>query len=824
MLLRKRITLLLIFWACSNLSVVLARDSSDSTQETSASPILSTLEEKASEEASIDEPSRVEPSQVEPVQVKPSNQESQLQDKQDKIVKDIRIKGNKAISTNTILSKMKTKIGAAYKDNIINSDLKRLYLLGFFSDIKIDTEDAPEGLIINITVEERPIIQSISFTGKGHLRTRDEKLKQSIKSKENQYIDYPSLSQDSETIRKMYEKMGYNKAVVEYVSSIDKESNKAKIIFEIQEGFRVKIKDIFVEGNKSFSAGKILRLIKTKRAWLFNAGVLKEDVLKEDIERVKAFYSKNGFVDVAAEYSIKTDPKQPFLYITFKIEEGKKYLVGSVVIHGNKDITDKLILSKITEIIPDKVFSQDAVKKDMSNIQGLYFDQGYISAQVRDITAVDPVTGRVNVEYSIVENDITYVNKVKIQGNVKTKDLVIRRELKIKPGDRFDGDKLKRSKERLGNLGFFDSVSYDTQDTSEPNKKDLVVDVKETKTGSFSFGGGYSTVDQLVGFFEIEQKNFDWKNFPYFTGGGQNLRFKASFGSVTNGLDLSYTEPWLFDYPVSFGFDGYKREHDRDTDVGYGYNEKVTGGDLRLGRELTEYTRADVVYRYENIDISDISPDATQALKDEEGKNNISSAMLDFTYDSRDNIFDTLRGDVLNGSYTVAGGPLAGDKDFWKATGRASHYFPCPRNSVLEIRARIGFTEAYDDSVNVPIYERFFAGGADSIRGYHERKIGPVDPDSDDPLGGNSLLIGNAEYTYPIFDFIKGAAFYDIGNVWSKASDIALDDLKAGVGVGVRLKTPIGPIRLDYGFPLNKEPGEEKKGSGRLHFSVSHGF
>ncbi|MFH1441919.1 MAG: outer membrane protein assembly factor BamA [Candidatus Omnitrophota bacterium] len=779
MSLQKNIILLIIFLACSNLPVVLAQDSSGTTQETA---------QKTEE------------------------------------VKNIQIKGNKAISTNTILSKMKTKIGGPYKDNIINSDLKRLYLLGFFSDIKIDTQDTKEGLIIIITVEERPIIQSISFAGKGHLRTRDEKLKQLLKSKENQYIDYPTLSEDVRVIKKMYEKIGYNKAEVEYISSIDKENNKVKIVFEIQEGKRVKIKDILVEGNKSFPAAKILRLIKTKRAWLFNAGILKEEVLKEDIKRVKAFYRKNGFVDAAAEYNIKTDPKQPFLYITIKVVEGKKYLVGSVVIRGNKDITDKLILSKITEIVPDKIFSQDAVKKDLSNIQGLYFDQGYISAQVRDITVVDPLTGRVNVEYDIIENDITYVNKIKVKGNVKTKDLVIRRELKIKPGDRFDGDKLKRSKERLGNLGFFDSVSYDTEDTPDPNKKDLVVDVKETKTGSFSFGGGYSTVDQLVGFFEIEQKNFDWKNFPYFTGGGQNLRFKASFGSITDGFDLSFTEPWLFDYPVSFGFDGYKREHDRDTDVGYGYNEKVTGGDLRLGRELTEYTRADFVYRYENIDISDISTDATQALKDEAGKNNISSAMLNVTYDSRNNIFDTLRGNVLNGSYTIAGGPLAGDKDFWKATCRASHYFPCIRDSVLEIRARAGFVEVYDDSDSVPIYERFFAGGADSIRGYKERNIGPMDPDSGDPLGGNSLLIGNIEYTYPVFDFIKGAAFYDIGNVWSKASDITLDDLKAGMGLGIRLKTPIGPIRLDYGFPLNKTEGEDKKGNGRLHFSVSHGF
>ncbi|HLD82764.1 MAG TPA: outer membrane protein assembly factor BamA, partial [Candidatus Omnitrophota bacterium] len=403
-------------------------------------------------------------------------------------------------------------------------------------------------------------------------------------------------------------------------------------------------------------------------------------------------------------------------------------------------------------------------------------------------------------------------------------DVVIRREVRINPGERFDGEKLRRSKERLQNLGFFEEISYDTQESDTHNKRDLVVEVKETKTGSFSFGGGYSTVDEFVGFAEIEQRNFDWKNFPYFTGAGQNLKFRASMGSVSDSFDLSFTNPWVFDYPVSFGFDAYKTSRSRESDVGYGYEEETVGGDLRLGKELSEYVRGSLTYRYDNIDIANIAENATTDLRAEIGKNTISSMEFGLSFDNRDNVFDTTKGRLLSSSFQVAGGPFGGDKDFLKFYGRASQYFPLFRSSSLELRGRLGLAGPYSDSDKVPIYERFFAGGAYTIRGYNERKVGPVDLVSKDPLGGNAMLVGNIEYTYPLINFLKLAAFYDTGNVWSNTGKFGSGGFKSGFGLGLRIKTPIGPITLDYGIPLNKEPGEEDRGSGRFHFSASHGI
>ncbi|MFH1354630.1 MAG: outer membrane protein assembly factor BamA [Candidatus Omnitrophota bacterium] len=742
-----------------------------------------------------------------------------------KLVTAIEVEGNKLISTNKIISKMKTRISSPYQENIVSDDLKRLYLLGFFSDIKIDTEDYKEGVKIIVRVAERPIIEKVELFGIRRLTARQESLKQELKTRESQYLDYPSLAEDVRTLKKMYEKKGFSDVTINHQVDIDKENNKAKVKFVISEGKKARIKNIFVEGNLSFLDRRILRLIKTKRAWLLNAGILKEDVFAEDMERIRAFYRKEGFTDVEVEYEIKSDERKTYLlYITIKIKEGKRYLVGNISIEGNKDLSQDLILARLEHCVPGKVFSQEALKEDIANIQSLYFDKGYISNQIEEATSLNPYTTRVDIIYNIAENEIAYVNKIKVVGNVKTKDVVVRRELRIYPGDRFDGDKLKRSKERLQNLGFFEEVGYDAKDTDVPNKKDLVVEVKESKTGAFSFGGGYSTVDQFVGFVEIEQKNFDWKNFPYFTGAGQNLTLRASFGSVSSGFDLSFTEPWVFDYPVSFGFDLYKRQHEREEDVGYGYDQDITGGDIRLGTEVSEYLRANLVYRYDNIKIADVAIEASSDLKSEEGKNVISSLRPGITFDTRDNVFYPRKGNLFSSSLEWAGGPFSGDKEFWKYYGTAVQYFPLFQNSALEFKARAGLADVYSTTEKVPIYERFFAGGASTVRGYEERSLGPIDSASKDPLGGESMLVGNIEYTHPVFDFLKAAVFYDIGNVWGKMNDIGSSGLKSSVGLGFRIKTPIGPIKLDYGIPLDKAPGEDDTKSGRFHFSAGQSF
>lgn len=747
------------------------------------------------------------------------NQQTSSQENS-QIIKAVEVLGNKAISTATIMSKIKTRTGLTYYSQTSRDDIKRLYETGFFSDISLDIQNYEGGLKVIFKVEERPVISEIKI--EGNRLIPDRAIARKMKSRVGQYLNLALLKEDIEDIKKEYERRGVPNVDVSQATTTDKDTNKTTIVISVDEGKRVKIRRMYVEGNLHFSDRQIISLIKTRSAWLFNPGYFREDQFNDDLDRIKSFYAKNGFLDVSVDYRLDKD-KKGNLYIRIFITEGKQYKVGDIAISGSSDFTTDKIMDSLKACRTGDVFTYDALKEDVANIQGFYFGKGYIFVQVRESTALDTVSGKVNINYNITENDVAYVERLEIRGNLKTKDKVIRREMRINPGEKFDGDKLKRSKERLYNLGFFEEINYDTEPGTEPNKRNLVVDVKEAKTGSFSFGGGYSSIDQFVGFVEIEQKNFDWKNWQTFTGAGQDLKLRAETGSVRQNYELSFTEPWIFDYPVAFGFDIYKRTHDKESDVGYAYLEKRTGGRLRLSKEFNEYLRGGLVYRLEEVEISDVDASATADLKNEEGKNTISSFELSLTRDATDNVFNPTKGLVLSGSCEVAGGPFGGDKDFNKFFGLASEYVPVFGKGVIQFQARSGLAFPFNNQESLPIYERFYAGGANTIRGYEERTVGPADPVTGDPLGGEALFVGNIEYTVPIIDFLKGALFIDTGNVWSEASDFGRGGFKTGVGFGVRIKTPIGPLKLDYGIPLNKQPGKEDK-QGRFHFSMSHGF
>ncbi len=739
---------------------------------------------------------------------------------QAKIVKSVDIRGNKTIGIATILTKIKTKAGQEYSQNIISDDIKRLYNTGYFADISVDREDVDGGFKVIFYLKEKPIIDKITFTKTRYYNSRF--LLTKITTKEGKFLDQKVLMDDVDIIKELYVKKGMTTATVDVETDLDEATHKAKLHFVINEGYRVKIVRMNVENNQAFPDKRVIKLIKSRRAWLFNAGFLKEDLLKEDMERIKDFYEKEGFMDAEASFKIETGAKGRATVI-ISVNEGKRYYTGKIVIAGNAVVAENDILGAMTEIKVGKTFSRSRLDLDLAQIRTLYFDKGYIFANVKESTSLNPDTGKVEINLAVQEGSLAYVRKVKIQGNTRTRDIVIRRELRLNPGDQFDGVKLRRSKERLRNLGYFEDIGYDIEDTDVADQKDLVVQVKEAKTGTFSFGGGFSTIDRLVGFVEIEQKNFDFANWPTFTGGGQNLLFRAEAGSVRTNLRLSFTEPWLFDHPISGGFDVYRSERQKERDIGYAYDELRTGGGVRFGKQLSEYWSANTGYTYETIKISDLDSNVSADLASEEGENAVSTVNFRLARDSRDNVFSPTKGLFTSGTTEVAGGALGGDKDFVKFHTRSSYYVPLKFKSVLEFRLLTGIADSYGDTGKVPIFERYFAGGANTIRGYNERKVGPIDSVTEDPIGGEAMLVGNIEYTIPLIEFIKLAGFFDTGNVWSKLSDFGKDGYKSGTGLGFRVKTPIGPVSLDYGWPLNDEPGEEDR-QGQFYFNISRGF
>ncbi len=741
-----------------------------------------------------------------------------------KTVKFIDIQGNKSIGVSQVLAKIKTRVGQEYQENVVSDDLKRLYNTGHFSDVQIDHEDVDGGYKVIVKLKEKPIVDQLTFS---KIRYYNKKfLESKMNTKKDKFLDNKTLKEDINTIEELYQKKGLTQVKVDVETSIDETTNKATLHFIIREGFRTKIKRIGVFGNTAYTDRKIIKTIKSRWAWLFNSGYLKDDVLQEDMTRIQEFYEQNGFIDAKATYKV-----EPFfkglVYVNITIEEGKRYYVGNVTISGNSIFSEYDVTSNMKTIKTGNIFSHEKLEEDLNNIRNAYFDRGYISANAEEATSFNTESGKVDVKISIKEGNLAYINQIKIQGNTHTRDIVVRRELRMYPGDQFDGKKLRKSKERLRNLGYFEDVGYDIEDTDISDQKDLVVQVKEAKTGTFSFGGGYSTVDKLVGFVEVEQKNFDFANWPSFTGGGQDLKLRGQIGSTQQQAILSFTEPWMFDYPVSAGFDAFLTRVTKDSSNGYAYDEKRMGGDLRLGKSFNDNLSANSYYKLEEIKINNMEDNVAADLAAEEGTNVVSSTGLSLTNDYRDSPLSPTKGWLWINSADVAGGVLGGDKNFYRMQTSASYYIPFKfgddQTSVLRIGGKTGVIKAYGNTGSVPIFERYFAGGEQTIRGYEERKVGPLDSNTQDAIGGETTVLGTVEYTVPVIDIIKAAVFFDTGNVWSKAKDYGSGGIKSGVGPGLRVKTPIGPINLDYGFPLNKQSDGSSK-SGKFYFSVSRGF
>ncbi len=736
---------------------------------------------------------------------------------EEKKVEAVQIQQNRRVSSSIILTKVRTKAGESFSQVILNEDIKRLYGTGFFSDVKVDLQDQEDGIIVTFLVFEKPVLNKIHF--KGNKVFREKKLKETLHSKEGTALDQQQLTDDLIEIENSYKKKGYSKIKVTHELVTDEETGDSELTLVIEEGPRVKIRGVRFTGNQHYSSKKLLKYIKTRKDTLLTSGIINEDQIRTDIERLKAYYESQGYLDVQIKEKWEEANKGKSLVLIFEVTEGNRYFVGDVSVKGN-ELYPATELAQLIRLQSGEPFNRDNVREDLNRIKEFYYDRGHIFADIDASTVVEQQI--VNLAYNISEKEVAYVDKINIRGNTKTKDIVIRRELRIKPGERYDGGKIRRSKERLYNLGYFEEVSFDTEPGSEAAKRDLAVSVKEAKTGEFSFGAGFSSVDKLLGFVEVAQNNFDIGNFPTFTGGGQRLAVRANVGTVRRDYDLSFTEPWIFNHPVLFGFDVYNRTTLKESDIGFGFNEGRRGGALRLGKEFQEHLRGDMTYRLERVSISDVNSNATNDLKREIGNNTVSSLTTALTLDTRDNVFSPARGYTVTGSLETAGGPFGANKDFIKAISSGALYLSTWEKWILEFHLKGGWASEFSDSKDVPIYERFFAGGANTIRGYRERRIGPKDPNTNDPIGGKSMLIGNVEYTFPIVEVLKGAVFYDTGNVWRRAGDIGTGTFRSAMGAGMRVKTPIGPVKLDWGYPLNPPSGERKK--GRFHFNISKGF
>jgi len=719
-------------------------------------------------------------------------------------IKEIEITGNKSIETKKILKALPIRKGDEYSEEAVSNGLQKIYELGFFENITIEVHEVEGGVKVTYNVMEKTLIKRIEF--KGNKEFSKSKLKKEIESKEKEAFDNRKMQEDAEKIAALYREKGYADVKVEAYTTEDEKTGMLIMTFFITEGTQIRIGKVNLVGVQAFDMKKINKKMKTKVKKFF-----KDETLNEDLKMIEAYYKERGFLKVDLGTPIVIyDEQRTKIFVTLFVYEGLRYTVGGIEFQGNYAFT-KEELGRGLELKPGRIFNQAEFDRSLSNIQEQYAEKGYILMRLNPEYVTDDQERVVNILISINEDGIVYIDHLYLEGNLVTKDFVVRREFLVKEGDPFNVKKIRRTQEKLYNLGFFSDVGIEVGETDDPYRADLICQVTEQRTGLLSLGAGYSSQDGLVGTFQITQSNF--------LGRGQSLSLMLEFGKKKTNYQFGFTEPWLLGKHVSFGIDVYDTDRDRDY-----YEESRTGGDIRVGPHLTDILSLHFTYDYERIRVYNPIEEFKEEVETL-GTRNSSSFTTYLVRDTRDNIFDASRGSRSSISFQVSGGILGGDNDFVKTFVSSSWFFSTFWRFVLAAQLRYGIVSSFPPSTGVPIYERFYVGGADTVRGYDYRgEIGPRE-------GGVTMFVSNIEYKFPIVmekgrTVLQGAVFLDIGGTWKKG-DVNFtigsrdNQLKVGIGAGIRFKTPIFPVRLDWGYGLNHRLGEDKS---QWYFTIGQPF
>lgn len=777
--------------------------------------------------------------------------------------------GPRAVADDLVRANIRVKVGDPYSKLNIDDDVRNLYATGYFYDIRVRESRDEGGVRLLYRVQARPVLSDIRYEGNDRFSTR--KVSRKVVSKIGEPLDEAQLFRDAQEIKKTYEKSGYLKTEVNYVLNIDENAGRGTVVFEIRETPKQRITKVSFPGHAAFKEKKLRKQVKTRRRWMFSwltgSGRLKEEVVDEDREKLTEFYRDEGYIDFELkDVAVREiDPKR--LEVDFVIEEGQPYQVGSLSFSGNELFTTNEILGAIRrregnrfrdglQLNPGETFKPRLHFQDIEAIEEFYGTRGYIDVQfpstLKAVRIPNTVSNTIDLAYQVTEGSQSYIEKIEIKGNTKTKDRVIRRELAVAPGEIYNTFRVKISTNRLYGLQYFEKVDARPEETEVPNRRNLVIGVEEKNTGNFNIGAGFSSVDNLVGFVEVSQGNFDIANPPFFTGGGQKMRLRAQVGTQRQDYLISFIEPWFLDQRLKLQIDLYHRDLRYLSSV---YDIQRTGARVGLTKSLGDYFRGGEFfevgtgYTLESVNLDfheeDVNapvireegpgrgstiftgePEVSPELAAEGGRYLVSKVSASVAFDTRNSPLLPDKGQRIELSGELAGGPFGGDTDFYRLELKAAQYFPgFGENHVIEIVGLAGVSEAYGRSDLVPLFDRFFLGGLYTVRGFRFRDVGPVD-EFNEPIGGSTYWFGSLEYSIPLIERVRLAAFYDIGMVYYDPYSFQLRDPQENFyndswGIGVRLNLPIGPLRLDYAFPLTAEDYNDS-GSGRFQFGVGY--
>jgi len=703
----------------------------------------------------------------------------------------IEFKGNRKIGAGAIEQKIKSERGGIFFEETLAEDIRAIYKMGYFEDVKADVEDSPEGKIIVFILQEKSLISEIVIKGNKKVSTSD--IEGIITLKVRQTLNNEKLREDVDKIRSLYDSKGYYDAEVQDIIEKDGEKD-VRIVFQIKENDRLYIKKISFEGNQAFTAKELKKNMTTQEKGFFyffnDSGLLKREMLKQDVAKITVFYLNNGYLNAQlGEPDITHDKKG--IYIKIPVSEGKQFRIGKVDIIGDTLKVSKEDLLKGLAMKEKEIFDRSAIIKDIDALTQKCNDEGYAYAEVVPLTNIHDKEQLVDVTFRVTRNQLVYFNRINILGNDRTRDKVIRRQLSIVEGDLYNKTDLKNSYTRINRLNYFEEVDIQTEKGPDDSLTDVNIRVKEKPTGMFSIGAGYSAVDAAVFTASVSQQNL--------FGRGQSLNLKASLGTRVTNFDLSFVEPWLFDIPLWFKVDAWNfiREYDE-----YDLDSKGLG--FTFGYPLWERFFGSIGYRLSLDDVNDVTESASTNIKDQEGETTISSVTLALTRDTtNDNMFPS-QGAKSTASIEYAG--LGGDANFVKYSLTSQWFYPLPFDTVFSVRGRIGYIQEITDEDDIPTYERFYLGGINSLRGL--RNVGPKDPITGDEIGGRTMLNFNFDYIFPLIQSagMKGVIFFDTGNAWESTYDIG--DMRETCGLGIRWYSPIGPLRLEWGYVLDQKDDE----------------
>jgi outer membrane protein insertion porin family len=757
---------------------------------------------------------------------------------------DIQYIGPKTVAKSVILSNMRTTVGETYSASSVEEDVRNLYATGFFTNLAIKDEPLGDGVKVNVVVQPKPLVKEIIVTGASKIK--ESRLRKEIKSKVGTPLSEQQISTDTDKIKEFYLNKGYSQAQVSYKIDTNEEFGRSVVTFIISEGDRDYVTGVDFIGNAHLTSKELQKIMKTKKKdWLSfinKSGIYKEDVFKTDLDDLRAYYNSKGYIDMEVKDVKYTYPEKGQMHVTITVFEGIQYTVGKIDFTGNSVYTKQDLFVyrnyPITRMTAGKVYSPRAyqapdkppkpeldelptLENDIKRIRDLYGTKGYIEMQITPERQANVESGKIDILYHIVENSQSFVEQIIIQGNNRTKDKVIRRELAVTPGQIYDSVRADQSKKRLENLQYFGKVDISPQDTTVTNRKNMVVTVEEKRTGSITFGAGFSSVDSLLGFVEITQGNFDIMNFPYFTGGGEKFRVRLQYGLERQDAEVEFKEPWFLEQRLALGFNLF---YHNATYLSTYYNEQNYGGSVSLSRAFGQFWAGSIAYTLQQFDLYDFASNSSPQLLSQAGWRSDSSITLGMSYDTRDSVLLTRHGMHADFTAEFAGGPLWGQTNIYKFQADVQKYILLPYDMILTLALATGDVNYFGNSSQVPMFDRFFIGGSRSVRGFGNRDIGPID-DNNQPLGGNTMMYNNVELTFPIMDRVRGAVFNDMGfldpNAFSYGN--AWNEMNMAYGLGLRLNLPIGPLRLDYGIPY-KDQGWNASHPGKFSFDVGYQF